>query len=1082
MVMFSTRKSWTWVVVFSLLLSAEAVGQTSRGGISGTVEDKSGAVVPDANVQIEQKGTGLKLSVPTTSGGIFSFADLPVGFYTVTVSHAGFQTQRINNLEVQVGRISSLTVTLNVTQASETIEVTAASATIETSQSALNAVVGTRSIQEIPLNGRDYRQLLSLTPGFNQASSMNGNRPNQNNWQIDGVDNNDFWHNSEAVNQGSISGIAGVLLPIDAIEEFNQQSVGGADFGRNPGSMVNVAIKTGTNDFHGSLYYFHRNDAFARASPFTDYGKLRNHNYGGSIGGPILRDKAFFFFTFEPQRFIAGNSIPATVPSDAWVARAETVMGNSGVPVNSVMVNLLNALWPSAIKSAAATRNNFSSHANNNYRSNNGVARVDYAFNDKERLFVRGIVGSGDATAYSGSVYQDYFQAVPSRQQNWAAVQNSTFSSRLVNQLLFGVNYFLQNFDDSNHNQDVVALGFNTGVTSVNFGAPNMELNGFNNGGVGETPNLGRTDTTWHITDDLSYTFGKHAMKFGGEFRRAKLFVHYLRDARGLFLFDGTHPNWTNATPAQLGCTADPENCTSIRSLADFLTGFINIENATIATGDPRRDYYVNSFSWHAQDSWQVTPRFNFNYGLRWDYNGPMYEPKHTISTFLPGAPGGLAFPPQTLDRLYPRDLNNFAPRLGFAFTPARGGNSVIRGAWGIYYDVPNGNLIIDNRASPGGRGVARNPGGSNPVFSVTNEAPITVVQGQPIFGGSTPQPPFGVYGINQNLRSPYVQNFSLNVQHQLTPKIVAQAGYVGSQGRKLIVTRNINQPAPSVTAPNPNPKPFAAQFPNFSGITEISSAANSQFNSMQLSLRATSWHGLSGQFAYTLGHARDEFSFARNNRPTDNFNLPADYGNADFDTRHNVSANVIYDVPQLGHSMPRLTNGWELAALAAYNSGFPFTVYTATGSDNSHTGNKKDRADLVGNPFSGVVQPVGGTSAGVQWINPAAFAPNVAGTFGNSKRNQFYGPHFKTVDFSVIKNTPITERVKTQFRVEMFNLFNVLNLAQPGGNALGGPSSMCICDGGTFGLLSSTVHSGDAPGIGSGEPFNVQFALKIIF
>jgi len=1086
MVMFSTRKSWTWVMVFSLLLSAEAVGQTSRGGISGTVEDKSGAVVPDANVQIEQRGTGLKLSAPTTGGGIFSFVDLPVGFYTVTVSHPGFQTQKINDLEVQVGRISSLTVTLDVAQANETVEVAAATATIETSESALNAVVGARSIQEIPLNGRDYRQLLQLTPGFNQASSMNGNRPNQNNWQIDGVDNNDFWHNSEAVNQGSISGIAGVLLPIDAIEEFNQQSIGSADYGRNPGSMVNVAIKTGTNDFHGSLYYFHRNDAFAKASPFTDYGKLRNHNYGGSIGGPIWKDKAFFFFTFEAQRFIAGNSQLATVPSNAWVARAEARLSARGIAPNPVMVSLLGALWPSVIKSAPATTDNFSSHANNNYRSNNGVARVDYSFNDKERLFVRGIVGSGDATAFAGSVYQDYFQAVPSRQQNWAAVLNSTFSVRLTNQFLFGVNYFLQNFDDSNHTQDVVALGFNTGATSASLGAPNIELNGFNNGGVGETPNLGRTDTTWHLTDDLSYTFGRHALKFGGEFRRAKLFVHYLRDMRGLFLFDGSAVTAVNPGVAWGG--NQEEN-----SLADFLAGYIGKENGTIATGDPRRDYYVNSFSWHAQDSWQVTPRFNFNYGLRWDYNGPMYEPKHTISTFLPSAPNGLAFPPQTLDRLYPRDLNNFAPRLGFAFTPTRGGKTVIRGAWGIYYDVPNGNLIIDNRASPGGRGVARNPGGSNPVFSVTNQAPISVVQGQPIFGSSTPQPPFGVYGINQNLRSPYVQNFSLNVQHQLTPRIVAQAGYVGSQGRKLIVTRNINQPAPSVTTPNPNPKPFASQFPNFSGITQISSAANSQFNSMQLSVRATSWHGLSAQLAYTLGHARDEFSFARNNRPTDNFNLKADYGNADFDTRHNVSANLIYDVPQLGHSLPRLTNGWELASLWAYNSGFPFTVYAQTGSDNSHTGNKKDRADLIGNPFSGVVQPAGGISQGVQWINPAAFPKqcptcnpvsyaNAPGTFGNSKRNQFYGPHFKTMDFSVIKNTPITERVKTQFRVEMFNLFNVLNLAQPGGNALGGPSSMCVCDGGSFGLLSGTVHSGDAPGIGGGEPFNVQFALKIIF
>jgi carboxypeptidase family protein len=663
--MFNARVILWWALVACLLLPAAAISQTFRGGISGTVADKSGAMVPDATVEIEQKGTGLKLSMQTTNAGIFSFTDLPVGFYTVTISHSGFQSKKITELEAQVGRISNLTITMDVAQQAQTVEVQAAAATIETTQSALNAVVSTRAIQEMPLNGRDFRQLLQLTPGFNSQFSMNGNRPNQNNWQIDGVDNNDFWHNAEAVNQGSISGIAGVLLPIDSIEEFNQQSVGGADFGRNPGSMVNVAIKSGTNAFFGTLYYFNRNDAFAKPSPFGDYGKLRNHNFGGSIGGPIWKDRAFFFFNFEAQRFIAGNSIRATVPSDAWVAQAEARMAANGVSPNPVMVTLLGTLWPSAIKSAPATTNNFFSAANNNYRSNNGVARVDYAFSSKERLFVRGFVGSGDAVAYAGSVYPDYFQAVPSRQQNWAAILNSTFGGRLVNQFLFGVNYFLQNFNDASHNQDVVALGFNTGATSADLGSPNIELDGFTHGGVGETPNLGRTDTTYHFTDDLGFTRGAHALKFGGEFRRAKLWVHYFRDARGNFLFDGAAYTGFPPPPAPPSTTCKNwGGSAQENSLADFLAGCIDNSNANIATGDPVRNWYVNSVSWYAQDNWQATPRLNFNYGLRWDYNGPIYDPTHTVSTFLPSAPGGLAIPPQTISTLYPRDLNNLAPRL----------------------------------------------------------------------------------------------------------------------------------------------------------------------------------------------------------------------------------------------------------------------------------------------------------------------------------------------------------------------------------------------------------------------------------
>ena len=284
-------KNWNmdksrWIPVlaalFCVLSVASAMAQTFRGGISGTVADKTGAMIPNADVDIEQKETGLKLNVTTTGAGVFSFADLAVGFYAVTIGHSGFQSQKLTDLEVQVGRVASLTVTLNLSGAAETITVAADAATIETNQTALNAVVPERVIQEVPLNGRDFSNLLLLTPGFNGVS-MNGNRADQNNWQIDGVDNNDFWLNTAAVNQGSISSVPAVLLPIDSIAEFNQQSVGGADFGRNSGSMIDVVTKSGTNDFHGSFYYFHRNDALAKESPFTPpdaSDKLRNHHFG----------------------------------------------------------------------------------------------------------------------------------------------------------------------------------------------------------------------------------------------------------------------------------------------------------------------------------------------------------------------------------------------------------------------------------------------------------------------------------------------------------------------------------------------------------------------------------------------------------------------------------------------------------------------------------------------------------------------------------------------------------------------------------------------------------------------------------
>src|SRR5437762_7412461 len=565
-------------------LTGAVLGQTNRATINGTIADQNGAAVPGATIKIEQSATGLALSATSSDSGDFAFPDLQPGIYTITISHAGFQTKKYENVEADVAKTTTLAVTLNVAAQAQTVEVTGTAPLLETTQTAQNAVVGTRAVQEIPLNARDYRQLLSLTPGFNSAFSQNGNRSNQNNWQLDGVDNNDFWHNSEAINQGSISAVAGVLLPIDAIAEFNQQSVGGADYGRNPGSMVNVVIKSGTNEIHGTAYYFHRNDAVAAEQPFNTPGtpsELRNHNFGGSIGGPLVKDKGFLFLNYEGQRLISGQSNGATVPSDAWVAKAEAVISQYNVvPVNPVMTNLLADLWPNTIRNAPATPDNFVSGDNNVYLSINFVGRIDYNKSEKNRFFIRSIIGTGDATAFSGSVYKEYFQAVPSRQQNWAAVWTSTISPRVVNQVLFGYNYFLQEFDDLNHGADPVSLGFNTGVTSFNFGTPNMEIAGFGGGGVGETPNLGRTDTTWHLTDDLSYALGSHQLKFGGEFRRAKLFVHYLREARGAFSWDGTAQpasGWyaarlaaCHATPPTASCTPPPEE-----ALADFLAGYI---------------------------------------------------------------------------------------------------------------------------------------------------------------------------------------------------------------------------------------------------------------------------------------------------------------------------------------------------------------------------------------------------------------------------------------------------------------------------------------------------------------------------
>jgi hypothetical protein len=339
-----------------------------------------------------------------------------------------------------------------------------------------------------------------------------------------------------------------------------------------------------------------------------------------------------------------------------------------------------------------------------------------------------------------------------------------------------------------------------------------------------------------------------------------------------------------------------------------------------------------------------------------------------------------------------------------------------------------------------------------------------------PIFGGATPQPPFAVFTVNQNLRAPYVQNFGVDTQFQIMRNALLTVGYVGNQARKLVYNHNINQITPSAAAAANTRRPFFGQFPQFRGITEIETGANSSYNALQVSLRTSSWRNLSSQFSYTLGHAIDEISAPRNVQPTDNYNRKFDRGNASFDYRHVFSGYILYDVPQLGKSLPALTKGWQVNAFITADSGTPFTVFA--GVDQSHTRNGADRVDQKGDPFAGLTQPPtvdGRFVNGIQYYNPAAFALPAPGSYGSIERNAFYGPGFASVDLSVFKNFKIKERYSVQFRSEIFNIFNRLNMGNPDGSISGG-------------LISGTRHGGDAPGIGYGEPRNIQFVLKFLF
>lgn len=1053
------------LLVFFCLLSVAAFSQTFRGGITGTVTDASGAAISGATVQAINVGTGLRRDATTSSTGEFSFPDLPLGTYQVIASQSGFGQLKTDKVEVEVGKVTPLHLTLNVATTQMTVEVAATAVNIDVDTSTLNEVIPNKAVQDMPLNGRDFTQLVKLAPGVNGAGSINGARISQNNWQIDGADNNDLWHNSAAVNQGGVSGVAGTLLPIDAIDQFSVQSNANAEAGRNGGGSINMVIKSGSNALHGSLYYFNRNDALAANTPFAPSGspkpKLKNNQFGGSVGGPVIKDKLFFFMTYERQKLIVGNGTGATEPSGAWVSQATAVLQQYNVPVNSATQNVLS-FWPARGRTGPATSPNFFSTDDSVDYSDNGVAKIDYNFNSKNNIAVRWFVGTGAQTAPVGSPYHEYYQVAPSRMQNYSLVFNSVITPRLVNQLLLGVNYFKQTFNDFDTSFNPVSAGLNTGVTSASLlGAPNININGFDS--IGLTPPLGRIDTTGHITDSLSYSMGRHQLRFGGEYRRARLDVFYQRNARGTFNFDGSQGPWS-------GNAAISDN---VKSLADYLAGFV--QSASLQVGHMQDNYYMNSGALFVQDSYKISQRFTLNYGVRWEYYGPFFDTTHQMSTFIPSK-GGIVFPGQGIDSLYPSRWNNLAPRLGFAYSPGSGNKLAIRGGWGIFYDSPNLNAFGDNRPpNSGATGVIYNPAGPNPIFSTT-KSNFTIVPGQPVFGNpSLPPPPYGVFSVDQNFKNASLMNYNMNVEYQLSNSAALEVGYVGSLGRHLLTVLDINQPPPSVLgtsavrADQNKLRPYYSQFPNFATINQVESGANSHYNGLVASIRTNNWHGIVSKFSYTLGHSLDDASAVRGITPTNSYNLRDFYGNSDFDVRHTFTSYITYNLPAPSHAK-LLLGGWQLNTLMSFHTGQPFTVFS--GKNYSGTFEGRDRVNVIGDPFQGVNQAL--TNGYVQWVNPAAFAQPAAGTFGNEKRNQFYGPGYSDVDFSIFKNTSITERVKTQLRIEMFNLFNHTNL---GGFASSSLSS------GSFGRITDTIGDyNGATGIGAGEPFNVQLGFKIIF
>jgi len=1106
------------LVVLSLAVGINA--QTFRGAINGTVTDPSGAAVPNAQVVAKEIATGIDHTTTTTSDGVFVFQDIPLGQYKVTVTATGFPTYAVDKVEVTAGTIYTLNVKLTLQQQTTTVEVSAAALTLDTTTQAQNMTIDDTVMDAVPIAGRDFTQLIGVQPGFGGINiggfgAVNGSRANQVDWQIDGVDNNDMWHNIPAVNQGGVAGIAGIILPMDSVSEFSSQTQSGAYAGRSAGGTANITIKTGGNDFHGSLYYYNRNEAFAAHSPFfvptaavPKSPPNRNENYGFWVGGPIKKNKLFYSVGYEKQDFLIGLAGLVTQPSQAWVNLAQDILNNPGgkygayasVAPSPTSQNLIgpNGYWPQgstrgSITNLPATIGNYFSPVPAIGYSYNGVVKVDYNINDKHRLFLHWFGGQGNqiapvglsaALATASSIDSFYYESAPIHVFNYSLVLNSTLSARFTNQVLVGANYFNQLFSDNNHTFPTGFGGLNVSPDMHLLGASELQIHGFD--GVGVTNPSGRNDITYHITDNASYVQGKHQFRFGAEIRFANVNEFYHRRGRGRFTFTGGEGPWAGCATAACTALTNSGLLGNALALADFLAG--DVHKSVLAVGNPERTVRVNAVNTHFQDSWQITRNFNLNLGLRWEYFGPLHNGDKDLAFF--DVAKGFRVQGAGADSVFPPDRRAFAPRLGFAYHPnSLGGGWVLRGGLGVYYDQINMNPFLDNHV--GSDGVEGNPFGPKPyplyttnILGQTNYNWDQAMAASPtgfIFPGilscadsfclGPNDPPsqgiaVGIFSVNQNFRTPYMLNYNLQIEKSLGNKVIAQVGYVGSQGRKLSILSDVNQ---------------NGAFPQFSSVIQLSSSGTSNYNALQAQLRTNSWHNLTGAIGYTWAHALDEISEYRGVTLDNAFDKHFDYGNSDYDTRHLFTISMVYDVPKAswatGPWANRLWNGWQFSTFTNFHTGQPV--------DDGRLG-----LDLIGNPYAGANHSFV-KGVGEQWWNGAAFAEPLPGTIGNLTRNKLYGPGFGSVDVSVIKNVPLTERLKVQLRAEMFNIFNRKNLA----SIFGGVNESCadipsngrlVC--GTpgsvgFGWVQDTISDSQAaPGIGPGEPFQIQLAAKIIF
>ena len=1074
-------------LLLALAFTTPALAQKTTGDITGSVTDTTGGVLPGVTVNAVCTATGLTRTATTDTQGGYSLPELPICVYKVTVELAGFKTAT-RDVQVAVNAVAKSDFKLEVGTQSETITVEGVSPLVEFSDK-LNNNVDKERIDSIPLSGRDFNSLLAVTPGVQRdpgggflAVSISGARRTSNNYMIDGISNNDRYYGDSVLNQTGVVGVPATLVPMDAIAEFTVQQTPSAEFGVKGGGAINVVMKSGTNQAHGTAYYFRHDDWTDSPNFFVeknggDTTPVKNQQYGGTFGGPIKKDKTFFFGYYEGQRLAVTSPYQASVPTNGEIAAARQRISLAGLTINPIGENLLK-FYPTdpsgsvTVNSAnVANMNTFSLKVDHQLSPANLVnGRFFYG-----RSYQSAPATVGELTPANGP--QDMFNSVtdPTSIALFGLVWNSTLSSKSFLTVRFGYNRMAQTID-VNNKVDPASLGINTGpLDAADFGVPAVYLGAFGYiGGIGGYPITTKPTETYDISTSLTQTREQHTIKIGGNWQYGK--NHSVRNrARTIFTVSG-------------GGSFD-----NVDSLVGLLLGRFDI--ASRSFGSTSRDMSQQSFGAYINDDWKLSPRLTVSAGLRYDLNLPIKEVNDLASNFIPGR--GLVQLGNGIDQLYNVDANNFGPRAGIAWDVTGDGRTSVRSGYALTYDLPDFKTVHSPNTTWSGLG-ARAGAMTNPdlnTYSVTlagtqaiapdarsatcinpNGASPTgdfvcLQPGVAIFGSSpTGVPPFNAFSIPEDYRTPMYHYFHATFQKELFRGNAATVTYLGSRGRDQSWFRDINGPALGSNVGNPQPfRPFATQFPTLRHIIQLTNDGKSWYNAMQLSYRQQGWHGINTQYNYTLSKCEDynsDNSRGRNNFPQANnpYNPAANRGPCDFDRRHNFNVGGVYAIPGSG----AVTRGWQVGTVFTALGGRPFTPNVSS-RDQSGQDTGSLRANCFAAPIYDLTNPDAFIANSAQ-----AFGTPTAGTLGTCGRNSVRQPGLAQWDVNIIKDIHLSGNTRIQARWEVFNLLNRVNL--------GLPVSTNVRSG-AFGTIGSTpdVDAGN-PVIAQGGPRSMQWAVKVIF